>query len=167
MVAVLAVVAAFAGGSWLVATLGAAVAAATGAGATKLTYSEVVDARRHGARDRAEQARAYVRITEARVAEQVVFAADMSGRIARHEATIGRLERRLVDAAREVSEAHQRLAVEQSRGADERDRLAARVAEAQSRAAAAEVRAAELERELEVVLAEWRSGVTPQQRKHA
>lgn len=165
----LALVAAISG-SWLVATLVAVATTALGAAAVRITHRELLDSRREAARDRAEQAQDYRRISEERTAEQALYVADTSGRIARHEAVISRLEGRLADAAAELAEAHQLLAQEK-RHADvmtrERDRAAARIDEAEERAATAIVRVAELEQELDVVLAEWRAGRVAPQRKHA
>lgn len=174
---VVAAVAALISGSWLVATIAAVAASVLGAAATRITYTEVADTRRAWARDRAQQAQAYAAITETRTTEQALYVADTSGRIARHEATIGRLESRLADAATEVADTREALAVEQAKvlavqDASEQDlrRLQARLEDAEERAAVAVVRVAELEHELDVVQAElvaWQSTGAALRKKHA
>jgi uncharacterized membrane-anchored protein YhcB (DUF1043 family) len=177
LLAVAAVVAAAVSGSWLVATIAAAVGVLLGAVATRITYTEVADTRRAWARDRAEQAQAYRDLTEVRTEEQAVYVADTQGRIARHEATIARLEERLAAATDEVIAARDELAAEHERAmraeraeasaVADRERLAVRLDEAEERAAMAIVRVAELEHELDVVLAEWHAGSAAPARKHA
>ena len=102
-------------GSWIVATVAAATATVLGVAATRITYTEVADTRRSWARDRAEQAQAYAELTDTRTTEQALYVADTSGRLARHEATITRLESRLADAAVEVANTREELAVEQAK----------------------------------------------------
>ncbi|MBS41809.1 MAG: hypothetical protein CMH83_01285 [Nocardioides sp.] len=180
--AAVAVLGAFLSGSFAAATTSAVVAFVLGAAATKITHSEVLDTRRLAAKDRAQQAQAYRVLTEERVEEQAVYVAETSGRLARHEATIGRLEKRLADAAAEVSASHQALDAERERHESlrrdhdlvvrERDRMGGRLEEAEERAALAVVRVAELEQELDVALAELRAAHVPHQstgthRKHA
>jgi len=161
--AALAVVAAALSGSWLVATVAAALAVVLGGVATRITYTEVADTRLEWARDRAEQARGYRAITEARTAEQAIFVADATGRLTRQDAAIARLERRLTEAAAEVAEARAEIDAERARSTE----LTARLVDAEKRASVGALRVTELEQELDVVLAEWRSGQQPQQRKHA
>ncbi|THJ06519.1 hypothetical protein E7Z54_05980, partial [Nocardioides sp.] len=98
-------------GSWLLVTVAAAAAVVLGAVATKITHSELLASRREAATDRAEQAKAYAGLTEARTAENVEFAADMTGKVAKRDATIARLEKRLGDAAAELADARRELAV--------------------------------------------------------
>lgn len=144
-------------GSWLLVTLSAVTAVVLGSVATKITHAELVASRVDAARDRALQARAYADLSEARTVENVEFAADMTGQVARRDATISRLERRLGDAAseladarRELTEAHD-LASEAQRNAD---RLTARLRDAEDRASQAVVRVAELEAEVDTVRSE-------------
>ena len=141
-----------------------------GATAVRITYAEVVDSRRDAARDRAEQAKAYRALAEERTAEQAIYVADTSGRIARHEATISRLEARLADAAAELAAARADSTPSTRRArvvTAERDRLVRTRDDAEERAAMAIVRVAELEQELDVVIAEWRAGQAAPHRKHA
>ena len=84
------VVAALAASSGVLTTVAAVVALLAGAGATKITHSELVLTRREAARDRAAQAQEYRAITERRTAEAVAFADDMKSRIAEREHEIGR-----------------------------------------------------------------------------
>ncbi len=170
VVGAVAVVAAALSGSLLLAVLAGVVATALGAAGVRITYAEVVDSRRDAGRDRAEQAQAYRVLAEERSAEQAIYVADTSGRLARHEATIGRLEERLAEAGAELARARADLVAEREAGvrlAVERDRVERGRDDAEERAALAVVRVAELEQELDVVLAEWRGGQSAPRRKHA
>lgn len=144
-------------GSWLLVTVAGLVAVLFGATATKITHSELMDSREEAARDRAQQARAYADLTEVRTAENVEFAADMTGKVAKRDATISRLEKRLGDAAAELADARRELseARDEAAGAQrEAERLTSRLADAEERAHHAVVRMAELEAELDVVTSE-------------
>ncbi len=157
VVSALAVVGTALTGSWLLVTVAALAAVVMGAAATKITHSELLDSREEAARDRAQQARAYAGLTEARVAENVEFAADMTGKLARRDATVSRLEKRLGDAAAELADARRELgeAQEQASAAQrDTERLTQRLNDAEERAGAAVVRVAELEAELDVVRSE-------------
>lgn len=171
VLAALAVAGAALSGSWLVVTVAATAGVLLGVAATRITHSELVDSRRQAARDRAGQAQAYRQLTETRTAEHAVFVTDMDGRVARRDATIGRLEHRLSDATAEVIETHERLAAEIVRAEiaeREGGRLTSRLEAAEDRAAQAIVRVAELEQELDVVTAEWHAlGTAASARKHA
>lgn len=148
---------------------------ALGAAATRITHLELLQSRRDAARDRARTAREYRDLTEERIDEQLLFAADMSGRLARQEATVGRLEERLAEATDEVVRAHRALAETRSRlertedradtAGAELARTRTRLADAEERAALSIVRVAELEQELEVALAHWQAPEVA--RKHA
>ncbi len=176
LAAVVVLAAALTGSSGLAALAGA-VSIALGAAAVRITYAEVVESRREAGRELAEQAQGYLGLTRERTAEQAVYVADTSGRIAGHEATISdqgaaisRLEAQLADAATELAHARLDLATEQAAAAlvgAERDRLARGREDAEERAALAIVRVAELEQELDLVLAEWRAGTSAPRRKHA
>lgn len=147
-------------GSWLAVTIAGAAAVLFGAGATKITHSELMASRRDAARDRAEQAQAFRELDERRSLEGVEFAADMQGRIAQREATVSRLENRLADAAAELAEARRQVTSEQERAETaerESGRLAERLADAEERASDAVVRVAELEREIDVLTAQWQA----------
>jgi chromosome segregation ATPase len=141
-------------GSWALVTIAAGAALVLGAAATKITHTELLDSRQEAARDRAAQARAYADLTEVRTAENVEFAADMTGKVAKRDATIARLEKRLGDAAAELADARREL-VEAGERAEEAqrtaDRLTRSLADAEERAGQAVVRVAELEAELDVL----------------
>lgn len=144
-------------GSWLLVTVAGLVAVLLGATATKITHSELMDSREEAARDRARQARAYADLTEVRTAENVEFAADMTGKVAKRDATISRLEKRLGDAAAELADARRELSEARDEAAEaqrEAARLTGRLADAEERAHHAVVRMAELEAELDVVTSE-------------
>lgn len=157
VLAALAVVGTAVTGSWLLITIAAGVAVALGAAATRITHSELMASRKEAARDRAAQAKAYADLAEVRTTENVEFAADMTGKVAKRDATISRLEKRLGDAAAELAEARQELADAHDQALEAQrthERLAARLADADERAGQAVVRVAELEAELDVLTAE-------------
>lgn len=160
LVGALAVAGAALSGSWLVATIAAALGVVLGAAATRITHTELAESRREAARDRAEQARAYRDLTVARTAEQATFVEATNARVSAHEQTISGLERDLNDAQGCLIEAHRQLLAEQLR-ADDAERevatLTTRLDDAEERAAQAIVRVAEIERELDVVTAEWQA----------
>lgn len=167
-IGVLAVVGGALSESWTVLTVAAAVGAAMGALATRITYLEVLQSRRDAATGRAELAQEYRSLTAARTDENALFVADMTGRIGRHEATIVRLEKRLVEVTAELIEAHKQhaQAIERAHRAEEDGgRLATRLAEAEERAAQSILRVAELEQERDVLVAEWQAAEN--RRKHA
>lgn len=158
LLAALAVVGTAVTGSWLLVTIAAVGAVVLGATATKITHSELLDYRKEAARDRAGQARAYAELTEVRTTENVEFAADMTGRIAKRDATISRLEKRLGDAASELADAREELSAAHDQAAEAQrvaERLGERLADAEDRASQAVVRVAELEAELDVLQSEW------------
>ena len=157
VVSAAAVVATALTGSWLLVTVAGLVGVLLGATATKITHSELLDSREEAARDRAQQARAYADLTEDRTAENVEFAADMTGKVAKRDATISRLEKRLGDAAAELADARRELGEARDEAAEaqrETERLTGRLADAEERAHHAVVRMAELEAELDVVTSE-------------
>lgn len=154
VLATLAVVGTAVTGSWALVTGAAVVAVVLGVAATKITHTELLDSRQEAARDRAAQARAYADLTEVRTAENVEFAADMQGLVAKRDATIARLEKRLGDAAAELADARRELAESGDRAeAAQRanERLTQQLAGADERANQAVVRVAELEAELDVL----------------
>src|SRR5262245_30877333 len=75
VLAVLGVAGAVLSRSWSMTALAAVLGVVLGAAATRITHSELMQARRDAARDRAEQAEAYHAITAARSAEHASFAA--------------------------------------------------------------------------------------------
>lgn len=167
IVAVAAVV-----GSWTFLGIAAFAGVALGAIALRITHLELVESRLHAASDRAGIAKDYRALTDVRVDENAKFINEMSARIERHETTIGRLEKRLSDAAADVIETRQLLAAATDRalGAEaESARLRTSLANAEERAAEAIVRLAELEQEIDIVTAELDSvkQSNPLLRKHA
>ena len=169
--AAVAVLGAVVSGSWLLVTLAAAVGVLLGAAATKITHNEVVTTRRDAARDRAEQAQAYRRLTDERTAENAAFATSMQDKLSHQVAVVGELEealtaaqQRAADATRKLNAEARRADAAERRGREDEERLGGRLAEAEERAAEAVVRVLELEQELDVVRAElvtvtqaWRS----------
>jgi hypothetical protein len=178
--AAVAVLGAILSGSWPLVTIAAALGVLLGAAATKITHSELVTARHDAARDRAEQAHAYRRITEERVAENAAFVDTMQGRLRFQEAAVVELEgaltaaqQRAADAARKLNAEARRADAAERLGRETEERLERRLVEAQERSAEAVVRVAELEQELDVVRAElvtvtqaWREAQASQ-RRHA
>jgi len=169
--AAVAVLGAVVSGSWLLVTLAAAVGVLLGAAATKITHNELVTTRRDAARDRAEQAQAYRRLTDERTAENAAFATSMQDKLSHQVAVVGELEealtaaqQRAADATRKLNAEARRADAAERRGREDEERLGGRLAEAEERAAEAVVRVLELEQELDVVRAElvtvtqaWRS----------
>jgi ABC-type multidrug transport system fused ATPase/permease subunit len=162
-----------AGIGWLT-SLVAVAALVLGAAATRITHTEVMQARRDAARDRAEQAAEYAALTAERTAENAAFAADMRRKIADREEAIDGLELALSKAQRHAAEQTRKLNAEARRAElaeQEGTDLTRRLDEAEERAAEAVVRVAELEQEVDVLRAEviaWQ-GVASQEdlRKHA
>ncbi len=145
-------------GSWLAATVAGAVAVLLGAAATKITHTELMVARLDAARDRAMQAAEYRLLDGRRSADGVEFAADMQGRLAKRDATVSRLERRLSDAAQELADARRSLTDVQEQLAYaelENTKLGDRLEDADERATHAVVRVAELEVEVDMLTAQW------------
>jgi chromosome segregation ATPase len=157
-------------GSWTALVLAAASAVVLGALATRITHSELMEARRDAARDRAEQAQAYRDLTTARTAEQAEFAATMESRIAGHESAIHDLEVALTSAQKRAAEATRKMNSE-ARRADMADRdgreLSEQLQAAEQRAAEAIVRVAELEQEIDVLKAEVLAWQNAPARRHA
>jgi len=158
VLAAAAVVGTTVSGSWFAVTIAADLAVLLGVVATKITHSDLMASRRQAARDRAHQAQAYRELTEARTAEHLAFATEMQGRLARREATVVRLEKRLGETAQELADARRHLvAAEDRAGAAEAEseRLGNRLADAEERAASAVIRVAELEQEVDVLTVRW------------
>ena len=145
-------------GSWLATTVAGGFAVLLGAAATKITHSELMASRVDAARDRAEQAQAFRVLDEHRSAEGVEFAADMQGQVAKRDAIVSRLERRLADTAEELADARRSLTeVEEQLAYAEREnsKLGERLGDAEERATQAVVRVAELEVEVDMLTAQW------------
>ena len=174
------VVGAVVSGSWLLVTLAAALGVLLGATATKITHTELVTTRRDAARDRAEQAQAYRRLTDERTAENAAFAASMQDRLTRQQTAVEELEvaltsaqERAADATRKLNAEARRADAAERQGRDVEERLGQRLVEAEERVAEAVVRVVELEQELDVVRAElttvtqaWHAAEATQ-RRHA
>jgi hypothetical protein len=151
------VVGAVLSGSWLLVTAAALLSVVLGGAATRITHTELLQARRDAARDRAEQAREYRDLTVTRVAEHAEFAAGMQARVAEHrstilelEAALGTAQKRAADVTRKMNTEARRADVAETEGRV----LAASLDESQELAAEAIVRVAELETELDVLRAE-------------
>ena len=150
VVAALLVIGAIASGSPAVVTVAAVVALLAGAAATRITHSELMEARRDAARDRATQAQDYLFLTERRTTENAAFATDMRRKIADREHAMDVLERALSSAQKNVAEQTLKRGQEARRA----DRAESGRDDAETRAAEAIVLVAELESELDVVRAE-------------
>src|SRR5688500_13059468 len=86
------VVAAFLGDvAWFQAAA-AASSVVLGAGATRITYSELLQSRQDAARDRAAQAQAYRQLTDERTEEHAGFVTAIQSRIDRQEHALTELE---------------------------------------------------------------------------
>ncbi|WP_243056238.1 hypothetical protein [Nocardioides sp. SR21] len=160
-VAAVVVVGAIASGTPLLVSIAAVLAVVLGAAASRITYSELVTARREAARDRAAQAQAYRDITVERTAENAAFVEEMQSRLELHEGIIVELEDALAAAQQRAGDAARRLAAETRRHKaaeqDSRDsaiRLEQSRAGAEARANAAQMKVAELEQQLDVVRSE-------------
>ena len=151
------VIGALASSSAGLTAVAAVVAVLTGAAATRITHSELMQARRDAARDRAVQAQEYRTLTERRTAESAAFAADMRRKINEREEAIDVLERALSNAQKNAAEQtlkrgqEARRADAAERGRDEAERGRD---DAEGRAAEAIVVVAELEAEIDVLRAE-------------
>lgn len=161
-----------AGIGWLT-SLVAVAALVLGAAATRITHTEVMQARRDAARDRAEQAAEYAALTAERTAENARFATDMRRKIADREEAIDGLELALSKAQRLAADQTRKLNAE-ARRADVAEREvseSARLLDAsEERAAEAIVLVAELEAELDVMRAElisWKAAAAAQRAESA
>ncbi|MEJ7774642.1 MAG: hypothetical protein WKF72_07495 [Nocardioidaceae bacterium] len=154
IVAALAVIGAVLSTSWILLVVASLFGVALGSAATRITHSELADARRAAAHDRAVQAQGYHDLTVERTAEHSRYDAAIQAQVRTYEDTISQLSDHLVTARGRVTSAHRLLQAEQRRSA-----------QAEDRAAEAIVRVAELEQEIDVVTAEWR--LAEKVRKHA
>lgn len=167
------VVGAVASGSTLLITVAAVLGVVLGAAATKITHSELADARVEAARDRAAQAKAYASLTDRRTAENMAFALDMRRKINAREEVISSLEVALADAQRQVAEQTRKVNAEARRaelaereGREQADAVAGlerSLSSSEDRAAEAIVLVSELEAELDVLkaeLASWQAAAT-------
>ena len=161
-----------AGIGWLTSVVAVA-ALVLGAAATRITHTEVMQARRDAARDRAEQAAEYAALTAERTAENAAFAADMRRKIADREEAIDGLEVALSRAQRHAADQTRKLNSE-ARRADVAEREvseSARLLDAsEDRAAEAIVLVAELEAELDVLRSElvsWKAAASAKRAESA
>lgn len=141
-----------------------------GAAATRITHTELVQARRDAARDRAEQARDYRELTEQRTAEHLEFSRSMQARADQQELALTELESALGEAQKRAAEAVRKYNAEARRAelAEQQGReLGTQLEEASERAAEAALRVSELEQELDVVRAELAAWESTPQRMHA
>lgn len=167
------VLGAVASGSSVLVVAAAIASVVLGAGAVRITYSELLQTRRDAAEDRARQAQAYRDITARRTAENMTFAEKLRAQIVDRQEVIGHLEVELSKALERAATATLKMSGE-ARRADlaEQDnvRLVASVDDADTRAAEAIVRVAELEAELDAMRSEleaWQAMVNEDQRKRA
>lgn len=161
-----------AGIGWLTSAVAVA-ALVLGAAATRITHTEVMQARRDAARDRAEQAAEYAALTAERTAENAAFAADMRRKIVAREEAIDGLEVALSKAQRHAADQTRKLNGE-ARRADIAEREASESARlldsSEQRAAEAIVLVAELEAELDVLRSElvsWKAAAAAKRAESA
>ncbi|MFT3873943.1 MAG: hypothetical protein QM714_15080 [Nocardioides sp.] len=160
-------------GSVTAVTVSAVVAVLLGAGATTLTHAELMDSRRENARVRAQEARAFASLTEARAAENTAFVESMTEQLTRNQATLAQVEDALCAAQHRAAETARQLKAEKRlvEATEAKTlRTAAKLDDAEERAAEAIVRVAELEQERDVLKAElaaWESVGVEGLRKHA
>ena len=161
-----------AGIGWLTSLVAVAVLV-LGAAATRITHTEVMQARRDAARDRAEQAAEYAALTAERTAENATFAADMRRKIVDREDVIDGLEVALSKAQRHAAEQTRKLNAE-ARRADVAEREVSESSRlldsSEQRAAEAIVLVAELEAELDVLRSElvsWKAAASAKRAESA
>jgi chromosome segregation ATPase len=155
-------------GSWLGLTIAAAVSVGLGVAATRITYTELSEARLDAARDRAELARDYRDLAVVRSAEHHRFVTGVQARIADQEIRISKVEGALTAARAEAGRAQRRLVEMTARAERSESRgaaLEARLEEAEDRATQAVLRVVELEHEVDILTAQWQARESL--RKHA
>ncbi len=150
------------------ALVGAAAVAAVvlGAIATRMTYSELLAARRAAAQDRAVQARSFAVLTHERLVENGRFIEGMNAALAQREESLTQLEAALCAAQHRVVEALQAARSEGDRAdrAEEEGQVyARRLEESDARAAEAHLRVAELMQERETLRLELEAARAEQQ----
>jgi len=168
--AALAVLGAALSGSWLLVTIAAVLGVVLGASATRITHSELLQARRDAARDRAAQAQAYRDLTVARTAEHAGFTSAMQARADQQETALSELEVALTSAQRRAADATRKLNAEARRAqvAEQDGRaLTGFLEDAEKRATEAVVRVTELEAEIDALRAELTVWQTEPVRRHA
>lgn len=160
-------------------SVAAVLAVLLGAAAARITYSELLAARREAGADRARQAQAYREIAEARSTEHQEFASAMQHRVGTAERVVTQLETAVVASQGRAAEAMRKLnreaarADQEAKRADlaeaEGGRLSLALGETEERAAEAIVRVAELEQDNDVLRAELDTASSwhPPQIRHA
>jgi chromosome segregation ATPase len=150
LIAAVVVIGAVLSASLTVVSIAAVLAVLLGAGAARITHSELVHARREAAADRARQAQGYREISDKRSREHRDFVDAMQVRVGSAERAAEQLESAVVASQARAADAMRRLNAE-ARRADlaeaEGTRLAVVLEESEERAAEAVVRVAELEDE--------------------
>jgi hypothetical protein len=150
LIAAVVVIGAVLSASLTLVSVAAVLAVVLGAAAARIIHTELVQARREAAADRARQAQDYRRLAEQRSTEQRDFVDAMGTRVGRAERARSELESAVVASQGRAADAMRRLRAE-TRRADlaeaEGTRLAVALEESEERAAEAIVRVAELEDE--------------------
>lgn len=153
MIAALLVGGAVLSGGWMPLTAAAGLGVLLGTAATRVTYTELADVRREAARDRAALAQDYREQALARAEEHRRYVAAVETRITAHQSTIAAQQEELVTARQETGEQTRRAEAAER----EEARLASELAEARERLAEVSVHVAQLQRELDVLSAEWQA----------
>jgi hypothetical protein len=150
IIAAVVVIGAVLSASGTLVSVAAVLSVVLGATAVRITHSELIQARRDAAADRARQAQGYREITEERTRENRSFAGAMEARVGKAEEAVVQLESAVVASQGRAAESMRRLNAE-TRRADlaeaEGSRLAVALEDSEERAAEAIVRVAELEDE--------------------
>ncbi len=144
-------------GSWGLLAGAAALSVVLGGAATRITHSELMQARRDANCDRAQQARVYGELAAARSVEHAAYASMMDSRAAAQRLSVEQLEGAFSAAQHRAAETARKLAAEQRRVEElvaDGEVTARRLEDAETRAAEAIVRVAELEAELDTAHAE-------------
>ena len=136
--------------SWMVLAAAAFLAVLLGAAATRITHTELVDARRAAAADRAQLAQGYSQLTAQRVTEHASYVATIESRIAEREQMLTQLEMALSAAQRRAATATRKKNAEIRVATG----LQAQLVQAEDRATDAMVKVHELEQELVTLRAE-------------
>ncbi|CUR54423.1 putative multidomain membrane protein [metagenome] len=172
VVSVLAVAGALLSGSFLLVALAAVAAVLLGSAAVRITHSELMQARRDAARDRAEQAQAYQELDARRTDEHHAHADTLVARIAERQQVIHELEGELSGAQRRLAEEHRKVNREARRATLAEDQVTlvtARADDADQRAAEAIVAVAALEQQvtdLKTELVAWETAASAPLRRH-
>src|SRR5688500_2094588 len=103
--------------SWMVLAGAAALAVLLGAVATRITHSELIDARRAAGADRAKLAQGYSLLTAQRASEHASYVATIEFRITEREQMLDQLEMALSAAQRRAASAIRKKNTENRRAA--------------------------------------------------